>query len=103
MLAIYAGLMEEGDMPKLMEMPAAHYAAHPYDRVISNGQTVGVSTYPVYSANERAWLSLAVIDEGYAAMGNRLEIIWGEPDGGTVKPVVEHHRQMYVGAEVHPW
>lgn len=102
-LAIYAGLMEEGEMPKLMEMPAAHYAAHPYDKVVSNGKTVGISTYPIYSANERAWLSLAVIDEGYAEMGNRLEIVWGEADGGTAKPVVERHRQVNVGAEIHPW
>jgi len=102
-LAIFAGLMEEGDMPKLMEMPAGHYAAHPYDKVISNGKTVGISTYPVYSANERAWLSLAVIDEGAAEMGNKLEIIWGEANGGTAKPVVERHRQINIGAEVHPW
>ena len=68
-----------------------------------NGKTVGISTYPVYSANERAWLSLAIIDEGYAEMGNRLEIVWGEADGGTARPVVERHRQGNVGAEVHPW
>lgn len=103
-LAIFAGLMEEGDMPKLMEMPAGHYAAHPYDRIVDgDGATVGISTYPVYSANERAWLSLSMIDEAHAAMGNHLRIVWGEADGGTAKPVVERHRQMSVGAVVHPW
>ena len=103
-LAIFAGLMEEGDMPKLMEMPAGHYAAHPYDRIVDGaGSTVGISTYPVYSANERAWLSLSMIDEARAAMGNHVGIVWGEANGGTAKPVVERHRQMTVGAVVHPW
>ncbi|POF30899.1 aminomethyltransferase family protein [Roseibium marinum] len=102
-VAVYAGLMEEGDSPKLMEMPAAHYAAHPYDKVVKDGKTVGISTYPVYSANERAWLSLAMVAPDCAASGSRVTIVWGEPDGGSAKPVVERHRQMDVGAEVHPW
>ena len=103
-LAIFAGLMEEGDMPKLMEMPAGHYAAHPYDRIVDGaGNTIGISTYPVYSANERAWLSLSMIDEAHAAMGSHVGIVWGEANGGTAKPVVERHRQMTVGAVVHPW
>src|SRR5215471_12035075 len=36
-LKVFAGLMEDGEMPKLMEMPAAHYATHPYDKVMRNG------------------------------------------------------------------
>jgi vanillate/3-O-methylgallate O-demethylase len=103
-LGIFAGLMEEGDlMPKHMEMPAGHYAAHPYDKVVRDRKTVGISTYPVYTVNERAWISLAMVNEELSEPGTHLTIVWGEADGGTAKPIVERHRQMEVGATVHPW
>lgn len=102
-LKIFAGMMEEFPGPKLMELPAGHYAAHPYDQVLLDGEQVGVSTYPVYSANERAWISLAIIRKDLAEQGTNLNILWGEADGGSEKPHVEQHKQMEVGAEVHPW
>lgn len=103
-LGVFAGLMEEGEMPKLMEMPAAHYAAHPYDQVLdADGAMVGLSTYPVYTANERAWISLAMVDQTLAAPGTRLAVLWGEADGGTAKPMVERHSQRRIGAVTAPW
>lgn len=102
-LNIFAGMMGEYPGPKLMELPAGHYAAHPYDQVLLNGEQVGISTYPVYSANERAWISLAIINSDLTEQGTELDILWGEADGGTKKPHVEKHRQITVGAEVHPW
>ncbi|MFV0243598.1 MAG: aminomethyl transferase family protein [Qingshengfaniella sp.] len=102
-LKIFAGMMEDFPAPKLMELPAGHYAAHPYDQVLKDGKAVGVSTYPVYSANERAWISLAIVQPELAAQGTMLDIVWGEADGGTAKPHVEEHRQMTVAAEAHPW
>ncbi|WP_265517305.1 aminomethyl transferase family protein [Nitratireductor luteus] len=102
-LGIFGGLMDQYPGPKLMELPAGHYAAHPYDQVLLDGQQVGLSTYPVYSANERAWISLAVVRADLADQGTKLSILWGEANGGTKKPHVERHVQMQVGAEVHPW
>ncbi|WP_339669258.1 hypothetical protein [uncultured Paraglaciecola sp.] len=102
-LKIFAGMMEEYPGPKLMELPAGHYAAHPYDQVLVNDQMIGISTYPVYSANERAWISLAVISKDHSTQGDIVDILWGEADGGTNKPHVEKHKQMKVSAEVHPW
>ena len=102
-LDIFAGMMGEFPGPKLMELPSGHYAAHPYDQVLVNGELVGLSTYPTYSANERAWISLAMVRDDLAAQGTRLDILWGEKDGGTAKPHVEPHVQMIVQAEVHPW
>lgn len=102
-IAIYGALMEEGELPKFMEMPAAHYAAHPYDMVLKDGQMAGISTYPVYSVNERAWLSLAMVDEHLSAPGSRVSVLWGEANGGSNKPMVERHKQVDVGAEVHQW
>ncbi|MCI5076487.1 aminomethyl transferase family protein [Oricola sp.] len=102
-LKIFAGMMDAFPGPKLMELPASHYAAHPYDQVLLDGEQVGVSTYPVYSANERAWISLAMVRSDLGEQGTKLNILWGEKDGGTKKPHVERHVQMEVGAQVHPW
>ena len=102
-LEIFGGMMEPHPAPKLMELPAGHYASNPYDAVRVDGKLVGFSTYPVYSANERAWLSLSVLDEAHAAPGSRVSILWGEKDGGTAKPAVERHRQIEVGATAQPW
>lgn len=102
-LNIFAGMMEDHPAPKLMELPTGNYAAHPYDQVLLDGQLVGLSTYPVYSANERAWISLAMVRADLAAPGTTLSILWGEANGGSAKPHVERHRQIEIGAEVHPW
>ncbi|MEZ5766890.1 MAG: hypothetical protein R3D80_03955 [Paracoccaceae bacterium] len=68
--AIFRGLMDGGDLaPKHMEMPAAHYAAHPYDRVSLGGDMVGLSITPAYSPGERAWISLAILEPQAAAEG----------------------------------
>lgn len=102
-LKVFDGLMGPFPGPKLLEMPAGHYAAHPYDQVLLDGVPVGLSTYPVYSANERAWITLAMVRADLAVTGTRLSILWGEKDGGTDKPHVEEHVQMEIGAEVQPW
>jgi len=102
-LKIFGGLMEEFPAPKLMEMPTGNYAAHPYDQVLLNGEMVGVSTYPVYSANERAWISLAMIRGDLSEQGTEVSILWGEANGGSNKPHVEEHVQMEVNAVVHGW
>ena len=91
-LKIFSDLMEECDCPKLMEMPSGHYSLHPYDKVMANGELVGLSTYPIYSSNERTWLSLATLDKSVSAHESKVSIIWGGENGGTKKQAVERHR-----------
>ncbi len=103
-LAVERSILRGGcDNGKFMEMPNAHYAAHPYDMVMSGGKMIGISTYPCYLAVDRQWVSLATIDEGMAGFGNEVTVIWGEPDGGSKKPGVERHVQMEIRATIHPW
>lgn len=103
-LSVFAGMMDDATLPtKYMEMPSAHYATHPYDRVLAAGRDAGVSISPVFSANERAWISLAIVDQDVATDGNPVTVVWGEPDGGSDKPNVERHRQSEVRATIHPW
>jgi syringate O-demethylase/vanillate/3-O-methylgallate O-demethylase len=87
-----------------MEMPAFHYSSYQYDSVLAgNGERVGIATYSSFLAPDGAWVSLAVVDEAQAAVGNELTLLWGEPGGGSNRPNVERHVQMPVGATVSGW
>ncbi len=101
-LGVSASWLTDEPNGKFMEMPTAHYATHPLDRVLRGGKEVGVSTYPAFTANEKSWLSLAVVGEE-APLGSEVTVVWGEPDGGSKKPVVERHTQRQIRATVHPW
>ena len=43
-----------------------------------------------------------MVDESVSADGTEVTIIWGEPDGGTAKPLVERPVQTEVRATVGP-
>lgn len=102
-LAIYSSQLHEGQNGKFMEFPSAHYASHPYDRVVSDGRLIGFSTYPAYLAADRTWISLATLEEGSASVGKEVTLIWGEENGGSAKPGVERHFQKEVHTVVAPW
>ncbi len=102
-IAVYGSLLGAGTNGKYMEMPSAHYATFPYDKVVSDGQVVGVSTYPAYLAPDRVWVSLAVLDASHAAAGSDVRVVWGEKDGGSHRPVVERHVQKEIRATVTGW
>ncbi|GGL67714.1 aminomethyltransferase family protein [Wenxinia marina] len=102
-LEVVRGAMRDGLAPKFLEWPTAHYATHPYDEVRDGDRLVGLSTSASYSANERAWLSLATVEAAQAEPGTRLTLVWGEPEGGGTRPAVEPHRQVEIGVTVQPW
>jgi vanillate/3-O-methylgallate O-demethylase len=58
-----------------------------------------MSMFTGYSWNERAQLSLAVID-GDIQDNEVLTLVWGEENGGTSKPTVERHKQKEVRVRV---
>ncbi len=93
---------DEGPISKYVDLPLANYATLPYDKVLHSGKTVGLSTYTGYTYNERAMISLAMIDEEYAEAGKELMLIWGEEGGGSIKPTVERHAQAEIRVTVAP-
>jgi len=102
--SIFRSQMTPGQNGKAMEMPTAHYAAYPYDALFNaSGDRVGVSTYTSFIAPDGAWVSLAVVDEEFSAEGTELELLWGEPNGGSKRPTVERHVQMEARATVSGW
>jgi vanillate/3-O-methylgallate O-demethylase len=92
----------DGDIQKYIDLPLANYASLPFDRVHSNGKTVGLSTYTGYTYNERAMISLAVVDPEYSEPGTSVTVVWGEEKRGSSKPTVERHVQSEIRATVAP-
>jgi len=95
-------MLQKTDRAKFVDWPSAVYSMHPYDRVTVDGETVGVSTWVGYSANEGKVLTLAVLDEEHAEPGTEVTFVWGEEDGGTRKPTVEPHVQVEIRGIVSP-
>lgn len=101
---VFRSQMSPGGNGKAMEMPSAHYAAYPYDAVLARGgDRIGVSTYLSFIAPDNALVALAVVDEAFAAEGSQVDLLWGEPEGGPYRPVVEPHVQMVLKATVACW
>ena len=94
-------LFERGDAAKYIDLPLSNYSTWPNDRVMHEGELVGVSTFSGYSYNERSMLSLAVVNTD-VEIGTEVVLVWGEENGGSAKPVVERHRQVEIRAVVSP-
>jgi syringate O-demethylase len=94
--------LEPGGRAKFIEFPSAVYSMHPYDKVVADGKTVGISTWVGYSSSERKMLTIAILDAQYAEPGTKVTFVWGEEGGGTAKPAVERHQQIEIGATVAP-
>jgi vanillate/3-O-methylgallate O-demethylase len=94
-------MFEKGEAVKYIDLPLSNYATWPYDKVFHDGEVVGLSTFSGYSYNERAQLSLAMVDVDIE-IGTEVTLVWGEENGGSAKPVVERHVQAELRAVVSP-
>jgi vanillate/3-O-methylgallate O-demethylase len=98
-LAAMGTMFKEGDPVKYIDLPFSGYSFWHYDSVLKDGKTVGLSTHPGYSLNERSMLSLAIVDANIP-IGADVTLIWGEKSRGATRPVVERHRQAEMIATV---
>jgi glycine cleavage system aminomethyltransferase T len=99
---VMASLFHAGDITKYLDLPLANYSTLPYDKVLKGGKVVGLSTYTGYIFNERAMVSLAVVDNEHSTPGTDVTLVWGEEGRGSSKPTVEPHTQAQVRATVAP-
>jgi vanillate/3-O-methylgallate O-demethylase len=90
------------DPAKYVDFPLANYATLPYDKVVKDGKTIGLSTYTGYTFNERAMISLAMVDNEFSEPGTKLTVVWGEEGRGSSKPTVERHVQAEIRVTVAP-
>jgi vanillate/3-O-methylgallate O-demethylase len=94
-------LFEPSDPTKYIDLPLSNYSTWPNDKLLLDGEQVGVSTFSGYSYNERSMLSLGVVNSD-VEIGTEVILVWGEENGGSAKPVVERHRQGEIRAIVSP-
>jgi vanillate/3-O-methylgallate O-demethylase len=92
---------EPGTPAKFIEFPKARYALFQADKVLLDGEQVGISMDVGYIANEHAFVSLATLDAAVSRPGNQVSVLWGEQPN-SAKPAVEQHRQVEIRATVAP-
>ena len=98
---VFASLFEAGDPYKYIDLPQSNYTSASYDKVMKDRRTIGYSMFSGYSYNERAMLSLGVVDADVET-GAEVRIVWGETGGGSQKTTVERHKQVEIRALVSP-
>lgn len=101
MARVIASSWSEGPKYKYFNMPKARYGLYQMDEVLIDGKRAGISLDCGYLANERKIVSLATIDEEFAATGTEVTVLWGENPNSS-KPGVEPHEQTSVKAVVAP-
>ena len=82
-----------------MEMPHQQKRAMIADRVLVDGEDVGVATMRGYSYYFREMLSLCTIDAEHSDVGTAVTVLWGEGHD-PASPTVEDHAQKEVRATV---
>jgi vanillate/3-O-methylgallate O-demethylase len=93
---------EGGPKYQFFDLPNANYGSSNYDSVVdADGNLVGLSLFTGYSANERKVLSLGTVAPE-VPIGAEVQVIWGEPGGGSRKTTVQPHEQFAVRAVVSP-
>ena len=90
-----------GENYKCIDLPLSNYASSSYDNVTMGGKTVGFSMFAGYTYNDRAMISLSVVDPNIE-IDDVLTLVWGEEDGGTKKTTVEPHKQIEIRVKVSP-
>ncbi|HWK13907.1 MAG TPA: aminomethyl transferase family protein [Rhizobiaceae bacterium] len=96
---------DSGRVPPLpITLPLAATARMHYDRVTDkSGKTIGLATYPAYTVNERAVMSMASVDADFAEHGTEVVLLWGEDGGGSRSAGnIEPHTQVKIRAIVAP-
>jgi len=100
-MKVFASLFRKGEHFKYIDLPLSNYTSATYDAIMKGSKTVGFSMFGGYSYNERSMLSLGVVDPDIKN-GNQVTLLWGEENGGTRKPTVEHSKQIKIRAIVSP-
>ncbi|WP_431874200.1 vanillate/3-O-methylgallate O-demethylase [Amycolatopsis sacchari] len=91
-----------GPKYQFFDLPNANYGSSNFDSVLdADGNTIGLSLFTGYSANERQVLSLATVKPD-VPLGAEVTVVWGEPHGGSKKTTVQPHEQLRVRAVVSP-
>lgn len=93
----------DGETYKLMDtLPRIGWARQAYDKVMRDGELVGVSHSRSFQWDIRGVASLCRIDIEHSEPGTEVTLIWGEPDGNSPNPRIGDHVQTEIEATVRP-
>jgi len=103
-LKVFESQFQLDGKPLPITLPLAATARLHYDRVTDQaGNTIGLSTYPAYTVNERSMMSLGSVDADFAEHGTEVVLVWGEDGGGSRSAGnIEPHEQVKIRAIVAP-
>jgi glycine cleavage system aminomethyltransferase T len=76
---VHGSLYREGDSYQLMELPRGQLGTVWGDRVLRDGEQVGITTSRCYSYFFRQMISLCPIAISCSEPGTEVEVLWGEP------------------------
>lgn len=76
---VYASLFRQGAPYRFMDMPREQRGSMYADKVLGNGNIVGVSTSRGYSYYFREMISLCAIDVAHSETGMEVAVVWGNP------------------------
>lgn len=94
-------LFADGPNYKFMDnLPRIGWARMAYDRVVKDGQLVGISHSRSFEWDVRGVVSLCRIDLEYSEPGTEVTVVWGEPGGESPNPKIESHEQTEITATV---
>ena len=88
-----------GENYKWIDLPQPNYASSSFDRIMTGDKLVGLSMFNGFSFNERAMLSLGVVDPD-VKLSDVLTLVWGEENGGTKKSATGRHKQTTIRVKV---
>jgi vanillate/3-O-methylgallate O-demethylase len=96
-------LFGEGDNYKqLSNLPRVGFARQMYDKVLKDGELVGISHGRSFQWDVRGMVSLCRIDVEHSDPGTEVTLVWGEPGGTSPNPKIEDHTQTEISATVKP-
>jgi len=85
---------------KFISLPVPMYATFENDKVLLDGELIGLSQWSSYSSNAGAVLSTALIDNDKVEMGREVILQWGEPD--SRRRTVEKHQMADIRVKIAP-
>lgn len=96
-LGVLGSFFRHGDTARYIDLPYSRYGLFQYDEALKDGETVGVSVDCGYTYNERAMVSVGVIDIEHSEPGTEVTLIWGEPNSSHAQAEI---RATIAGASI---
>lgn len=94
-------LFDQDRTNRYLELPTPEWALTQNDKVLKDGELVGLANNTRYLYFERRMFSLCSIDTEYAEPGTEVSIVWGQTEESG-NPRVESHEQTEITATVAP-